>query len=198
MNVAFVNGGILGLTSFRHLAAPDIRGRFRDPRRHFVLTEDLSLLERVHAPAPLPADLAGSPGHGEPRPRALPPGTTTPGCRRAAGSWRRGLEHFDVLHFHRQATAYAQPRSDGEAAVHRVASTARRPASCRTRPAPLERGSLQFNVGATARCCAGPRQSSPRRAGRRTRSRGCTRTAATPVHVMPNPVTAGAVRPRRG
>jgi glycosyltransferase involved in cell wall biosynthesis len=104
--VAFVNGGILGLLSY----AGWLRRTFADDAEihaeHFVLTEDLStgerlarrlLCQRLWPPIPgtRNADLA--------RFRQ----EYSAGLQARRRLLARGLGHFDVLHFHRQATAYA-------------------------------------------------------------------------------------------
>jgi starch synthase len=103
--VAFVNGGILGLTSYARwlratLTADDVDAA------HIVLSEDLTFADRA-------------------RRRLLcqrvwfdPPGLANLDLARFRQEWHAGLlarrrliahgpASFDVLHFHRQATAYA-------------------------------------------------------------------------------------------
>jgi starch synthase len=104
--VAFVNGGILGLLSY----AAWLRRTFTDDRdlhaEHFVLTEDLSFTDRVvrrilaqrfwpDRLGPRNIDLA--------RYRL----ELNAGLLARRRLLARGLDRFDVLHFHRQATAYA-------------------------------------------------------------------------------------------
>lgn len=104
--VAFVNGGILGLLSY----ATWLRREFADGRdvhaEHFVLTERLTIRDRIERRllcAPLLPDVKGL--HNLDLAR----------LRRELNSGRlarrrllaRGLDDVDVLHFHRQATAYA-------------------------------------------------------------------------------------------
>lgn len=103
--VAFVNGGILGLLSY----AAWVRRRFSDvPDVHaefFVLSEQLSLGERVIRRAlcqRLAPDLPGWRNTDRLRYRA----ELNAGLLARRRLLARGLEHFDVLHFHRQATAY--------------------------------------------------------------------------------------------
>jgi alpha-maltose-1-phosphate synthase len=104
--VAFVNGGILGLLSYTGW----LRRTFADDRdihaEHFVLSENLPIRERlvrrILSQQLLP-DLRGWHNADLARfRRELNAGLQARGRLRA-----RGIEHFDVLHFHRQATAYA-------------------------------------------------------------------------------------------
>ena len=104
--VAFVNGGILGLRSY----ATWLRHAFDASRdlhaEHLVLTENLTTRERIIRRllcAPLLPDISGLHNADLSRFR----------CEYNAGLVARrrllaqGLDRFDVLHFHRQATAYA-------------------------------------------------------------------------------------------
>jgi glycosyltransferase involved in cell wall biosynthesis len=93
---AFVNGGILGLLSYANW----LRRAFADARdlhaEHFVLSENLTIRDRVI------------------RRLLCAPGLPLTRYRRELHSGllarrrllARGLERFDVLHFHAQATAY--------------------------------------------------------------------------------------------
>jgi glycosyltransferase involved in cell wall biosynthesis len=103
--VAFVNGGILGLTSYARWLRATLTPDDADAV-HIVLSEDLSLADRV-------------------RRRLVcqrlwfdPPGLANLDLARFRQEWHAGLlarrrlaahgpGSFDVLHFHRQATAYA-------------------------------------------------------------------------------------------
>jgi glycosyltransferase involved in cell wall biosynthesis len=104
--VAFVNGGILGLLSY----ADWLRATFETDREihaeHFVLTEDLSLADRAIRRvlcARLWPDLRGMRNADLARFRR----EYNSGLLARRRLLARGLDHFDVLHFHRQATAYA-------------------------------------------------------------------------------------------
>src|SRR4051812_42519791 len=104
--VAFVNGGILGLLSY----ATWLRRTFPDDAEihaeHFVLTEDLDLRDRIVRRVlcqKLWPDLPGM--HHVDLARYRREWNSGLIARRRLLA--RGLEHFDVLHFHRQATAYA-------------------------------------------------------------------------------------------
>ncbi len=103
--VAFVNGGILGLLSY----ATWLRHTFTDDRdihaEHFVLTENLSVRERAIRRVlcqRLWPDLAGAYNIDFTRFRH----EMNAGLLARRRLLARGTEHFDVLHFHRQATAY--------------------------------------------------------------------------------------------
>lgn len=104
--VAFVNGGILGLISY----AMWLRRAFADSwdvhAEHFVLTDDLTtrdrIVRRVLCQQLLP-DVDGF--HNLDLARFRREYNSGLAARRRLLA--RGLDHFDVLHFHRQATAYA-------------------------------------------------------------------------------------------
>jgi len=184
--VAFVNGGILGLTSYAHWA----RQAFSDSRdihaEHFVLSEDIPISERIVRRllcARLWPDL---------------PGTRNLDLARFRREWNAGLQarhrllargpdHFDVLHFHRQATAYAS--LDLMTRVPTIVSVDCTQ-SCVTHDATsaLERWSLDFNVrrdGAILRRAAAIVSTSHWTAHDIARLYPDCRT---PIHVMPNPV----------
>jgi len=184
--VAFVNGGILGLLSY----ASWLRRAFIDDRdihaEHFVLTEHLSardrLIRRVLS-ARLWPDFSGQ--HNVDLARFRREWNSGLLARRRLLA--RGIEHFDVLHFHRQATAYAS-----------LDVMARRPSivsldctqTCVLQDAKsdAERWSLAFNVrrdGDILRRAAAI-VSTSHWADRDVRRMypDCT----TPIHVMPNPV----------
>jgi starch synthase len=104
--VAFVNGGILGLAGY----AKWLRSVFPDDSairaEHFVLTEEMTWSERAIRRVMCQRiwlDLDGWANLDLARFRSeLHAGVQVRRRLRA-----RGIEHFDVLHFHRQATAYA-------------------------------------------------------------------------------------------
>jgi alpha-maltose-1-phosphate synthase len=95
--VAFVNGGILGLLSY----ARWVRNAFADGRdvhaEHFVLSEDVPFVERAIRRVLCMRAL--------PLPRYRK--ELNAGLQARRRLLARGLDRFDVLHFHRQATAYA-------------------------------------------------------------------------------------------
>jgi glycosyltransferase involved in cell wall biosynthesis len=103
--VAFVNGGILGLRSY----AMWLRRVFPDDRdihaEHFVITENLTLRERVIRRAlcqPLVPDIRGWRNVDRARFR----GELNAGLTARRRLLARGVDHFDVLHFCGQASAY--------------------------------------------------------------------------------------------
>jgi len=104
--VAFVNGGILGLLSY----AKWLRRTFADGRdihaEQFVLTEQLSLTERITRRV-LCQRLWPDPRGWRNVDLARFRQEFHAGLHARRRLLARGLEHFDVLHFHRQATAYA-------------------------------------------------------------------------------------------
>jgi len=104
--VAFVNGGILGLLSY----AKWLRRTFADDRdihaEHFVLTDQLSLPERITRRV-LCQRLWPDPRGWRNVDLARFRHEYHAGLQARRRLLARGLEHFDVLHFHRQATAYA-------------------------------------------------------------------------------------------
>jgi glycosyltransferase involved in cell wall biosynthesis len=104
--VAFVNGGILGLLSY----AAWLRRTITDDREihaeHFILTEDLTPRDRLVRRAlcaRLWPDRLGARNLDLARYRQ----ELNSGLLARRRLLARGLQHFDVLHFHRQATAYA-------------------------------------------------------------------------------------------
>lgn len=183
---AFVNGGILGLLSYANW----LRRAFPDDREihaeHFVLTEDLTPAERVVRRA-LCARLW---------PDALGPRNLDlaryrqemhSGLQARRRLLARGLEHFDVLHFHRQATAYAALDL-----MRRVPSIVSMDCTqtCVLQDArsAAERWSLGFNARRDGRIFRGAAAivSTSRWAERDLRQ--MYPDCRTPIHVMPNPV----------
>src|SRR5438105_3469718 len=184
--VAFVNGGILGLTSYAHWARHAFADSSDIHAEHFILSENVPISERIARRvlcARLWPDL---------------PGTRNLDLARFRREWNaglqarhrllaRGLVHFDVLHFHRQATAYAS--LDLMERVPAIIS-ADCTQSCMTQDATsaLERWSLGFNVrrdGAIMRRAAAIVSTSHWTADDIARLYPDCRT---PIHVMPNPV----------
>ena len=194
LRVAFVNGGILGLLSYAtwlrraFAGAPDIHAE------HFVLTEDLDVrdraIRRVLCQRLFP-DL---------------PGMHNVDLARLRREWNagliarrrllaRGLDHFDVLHFHRQATAYASlDLMEQRPSIVSMDCTQ----SCVLQDAgsAAERWALGFNVrrdGAILRRAAAI-VSTSRWAEREVRRMYPDVTA--PIHVLPNPVMLDLFDPR--
>lgn len=105
-SVAFVNGGILGLLAYANW----LRRTFTDDSElraeHFVLTENLSTRERIVRRALCArfwSDSLGARNLDLARFRR----ELNSGLQARQRLLARGLDHFDVLHFHRQASAYA-------------------------------------------------------------------------------------------
>lgn len=187
MNVAFVNGGILGLTAYATWLRQTFTGDSELHAEHFVLTEDLSIRERIVRRIlcqRLLPDAAGVRNLDLARFRQ----EYNAGLQARRRLLARGLEHFDVLHFHRQATAYASlDLMERRPAIVSIDCTQ----TCVLQDArtPLERWSLGFNVRRDG-------QVFRRAAAIVATSRWAERDVArmypgirAPIHVIPNPVT---------
>lgn len=185
--VAFVNGGILGLLSY----ATWVRQTFTDDSEihaeHFVLSENLPIRERIVRRIlcqRLLPDLAGMHNLDLARFRQ----EYNAGLQARGRLLARGLEHFDVLHFHRQATAYASlDLMEQRPSIVSIDCTQ----TCVLQDATsaAERWALEFNVrrdGEVFRRAAAIVATS--RWAEREVSRMYPGISA-PVHVMPNPVT---------
>jgi glycosyltransferase involved in cell wall biosynthesis len=184
--VAFVNGGILGLLSY----SAWLRGTFTDDREihaeHFVLTEKLTLRERAVRRAlclRLWPDRIGLRNLDLARYRQ----ELNSGIQARRRLLARGLERFDVLHFHRQASAYAS--LDLMARVPAIVSIdCTQTCVLQDAASALERWSLQFNVrrdGEILRRAAAI-VSTSRWAERDVRQ--LYPDVRAPIHVLPNPV----------
>jgi glycosyltransferase involved in cell wall biosynthesis len=184
--VAFVNGGILGLLSY----VTWLRRTFTDDREihaeHFVLTENLTIRERIVRRVlsqRLWPDRRGWHNVDYARfRRELNAGLQA--------RWRllaRGLEHFDVLHFHRQATAYAS--LDLMARVPSIVSIDCTQ-SCMLQDATTarERRSLHPNVARDGWIFDRARAIVSTSQWTKSEIERMYPRCATPIHVMPNPV----------
>jgi len=103
--VAFVNGGILGLSSYAAWLQPALAGRADIHAEYFLLTERLTLSERIRRRVMcqrLWPDPDGLRNLDYARYRQ----ELHTGLLARRRLLARGLAHFDVLHFHRQSTAY--------------------------------------------------------------------------------------------
>jgi glycosyltransferase involved in cell wall biosynthesis len=193
VRVGFVNGGILGLLSY----ATWLRRTFADDREihaeHFVLTEDLSLRERLVRRALCARvwpDRLGARNLDLARYRS----ERNSGHQARRRLLARGLDHFDVLHFHRQATAYgALDLMERLPSIVSVDCTQ----TCVLQDAtsPLERWSLGFNVrrdGEILKRAAAIVATS--RWAERDIRRLYPDCRAT-IHVLPNPVDLDAFAP---
>lgn len=184
--VAFVNGGILGLLSY----AGWLRRTFVDDREihaeHFVLTENLSLRERVVRRAlcaPLWPDWLGARNLDLARYRQ----ELNSGLQARQRLLARGVDNFDVLHFHRQASAYAS--LDLISRIPSIISIdCTQTCVLQDATTALERWSLQFNVRRDGEILR-------RAAAIVSTSRWAEREVhrlypdcRAPIHVLPNPV----------
>lgn len=191
--VAFVNGGILGLQSY----AVWVRRAFADgtdlTAEQIVLTEDVPFVERAIRRvlcARLVPDLAGWRNIDLARYRS----ELNAGFQARRRLVARGLDRFDVLHFHRQATAYASLD-----VIERVPSIVSIDCtqSCVLQDATtaLERWALGFNVrrdGEIFRRAAAIVSTSRWAANELRRMYPDCRA---PIEVLPNPVPLDAFDP---
>jgi glycosyltransferase involved in cell wall biosynthesis len=184
--VAFVNGGILGLLAY----AKWLRETFVDDSEihaeHFVLSENLPVRERLVRRIlcqRLSPDFSGTRNLDLARFRR----EYNAGLQARRRLQARGLEHFDVLHFHRQATAYASlDLMEQRPAIVSIDCTQ----TCVLQDASssLERWSLQFNVRRDGEIF---RRAAAIVATSRWTEREVVRMYPDirgPLHVMPNPV----------
>jgi alpha-maltose-1-phosphate synthase len=186
LRVAFVNGGILGLTSYAMWARRAFADGGEIHAEHFVLSEDLPIGERIVRRIlcqQLWPDLRGSRNLDLARFRR----ELNSGLQARHRLLGRGLEHFDVLHFHRQATAYAS--LDLMARVPSIVSLdCTQTCVLQDAASALERWSFQFNVrrdGEILERAAAIVSTSRWAADDIRRMYPACRT---PIHVMPNPV----------
>jgi glycosyltransferase involved in cell wall biosynthesis len=168
-----------------------LRRTFSDDREihaeHFVLTEDLSPRERIVRRAlctRLWPDALGARNLDLARYRS----ELNSGLQARRRLLARGLEHFDVLHFHRQATAYAS--LDLMQRVPSIVSMdCTQTCVLQNTKSTLERWSLGFNVrrdGEIFRRAAAIVATSQWAAGDLRRMYP---DCGTEIHVLPNPVT---------
>ena len=185
--VLFVNGGILGLVSFHDFLAETLPRQSAIDGRQLVLTENLTVIDRVIRRALCQRlwidgafglrniDLARFR-------HELHAGLLARRRIRAAR-----VERFDVLHFHRQATAYGS--LDLMRTIPSVVSIdCTQDCVIQDAGSAAERASYGLNVHADgaifARAAAIIATSSWAKEALNRRYPGCT----TPVHVLPNPV----------
>jgi len=184
--VAFVNGGILGLTSYANWARKAFAAGGDIHAEHFVLSENLPVSERIVRRVlcqRLWPDFDGSHNLDLARFRQ----ELNAGLQARHRLLARGLDDFDVLHFHRQATAYASlDLLDRRPAIVSIDCTQ----TCVMQDAmsALERWSLGFNVrrdGEILRRAAAIVSTSHWTADD---VRRLYPDCMTPIHVMPDPV----------
>jgi len=175
--VAFVNGGILGLLSYSNWLRRVFAGDRDLHAEHFVLSENLTVRDRVVRRllcAPL-------------LPLTRYRREMNSGLLARRRLLARGLEHFDVLHFHRQATAYAS-LDLMEQLPSIVSLDCTQTCVLQDATGDAERWSLGFNVrrdGEVLRRAAAI-VSTSRWAERDMRQ--VYPYCETPIHVMPSPV----------
>ena len=184
--VAFVNGGILGLLSYAAWLRRTFDGGGGIHVEHFVLTEHLSTRERIQRRAlcaRLWPDRLGVRNLDLARYRQ----ELNSGLLARQRLLARGLEHFDVLHFHRQASAYAAlDLMDRVPSIVSIDCTQ----TCVLQDATTaaERWSLGFNLrrdGAILRRAAAIVSTSQWTA---RDVRRLYPDVTAPIHVLPNPV----------
>jgi alpha-maltose-1-phosphate synthase len=184
--VAFVNGGILGLTSYASWVERTFAGSSEIQAEHFVLTENLAVSERIVRRIlcqQLWPDLRGTRNLDLARYRR----EMNSGLQARHRLRARGIEHFDVLHFHRQATAYAS--LDFMTRVPSIVSIdCTQTCVLQDATSAAERWSLGFNVRRDGEILN-------RAAAIVSTSRWTAHDVErlypecrTPIHVMPNPV----------
>ncbi|HEX9367802.1 MAG TPA: glycosyltransferase family 4 protein [Vicinamibacterales bacterium] len=187
--VAFVNGGILGLTSYANWVRQTFGDSWDIHAEHFVLSEDLLLSERIVRRIlcqKLWPDLPGAHNLDLARFRR----ELSSGLQARHRLLARGLQHFDVLHFHRQATAYVS--LDLMARLPSIVSIdCTQTCVVQDATSALERWSYRFNVRRDGEILK-------RAAAIVSTSRWTARDVHllypdcdTPIHVMPNPVQFG-------
>jgi len=184
--VAFVNGGILGLLSY----AKWLRHTFTDDRElhaeHFILTENLTLTERIVRRV-LCQRLWPDPRGLHNLDLARFRQEFSAGLQARRRLLARGVEHFDLLHFHRQATAYASlDLMHRRPAIVSMDCTQR--CALQMTTSDLERRSLAPNIRRDGRIFerAAAIVATSEWAARDMRD--MYPSLRTPIHVMPNPV----------
>jgi starch synthase len=184
--VAFVNGGILGLLSY----ATWLRRAFADARdvqaEHFILTEQLTARDRIIRRLLCQRLWPDPPGlHNLDLARFRQELNAGWEARRRLQA--RGLARFDVLHFHRQATAYGS--LDMMTRVPSIVSVdCTQTCVLQDATTAVERWSLGFNLRRDGEIFR-------RAAAIVSTSRWAEQSmrllypeCPTPIHVMPNPV----------
>jgi glycosyltransferase involved in cell wall biosynthesis len=184
--VAFVNGGILGLTSYASWVQRTFADSLELHAEHFVLSENLSVSERIVRRIlcqGLWPDLRGSRNLDLARFRR----EMNAGLQARHRLRARGVGHFDVLHFHRQATAYAS-LDFMERVPSIVSIDCTQTCVLQDATTALERWSLGFNVRRDGEIL---RRAKAIVSTSRWTAKDVERMypdCRTPIHVMPNPV----------
>src|SRR6187431_391111 len=193
LRVAFVNGGILGLLSYASWLRRTFEGDREIHAEHFVLTENLDVRDRAVRRIlcqKLFPDLPGMHNVDLARLRREWNAGLTARRRLLA----RGLDRFDVLHFHRQATAYAS-LDLMEQRPSIVSMDCTQSCMMQDTESAAERWALGFNVrrdGAILRRAAAIVSTSH---WAEQEVRRLYPDCATPIHVMPNPVMLDLFEP---
>jgi glycosyltransferase involved in cell wall biosynthesis len=194
LRVAFVNGGILGLLSYASWLRRTFEGDREIHAEHVVLTENLDVRDRAVRRIlcqKLFPDLPGMHNVDLARLRREWNAGLTARRRLLA----RGLDRFDVLHFHRQATAYAS-LDLMEQRPSIVSMDCTQSCMMQDTESAAERWALGFNVrrdGAILRRAAAIVSTSH---WAEHEVRRLYPDCATPIHVMPNPVMLDLFDPR--
>jgi glycosyltransferase involved in cell wall biosynthesis len=192
--VAFVNGGILGLTSYANWVRRTFSDSWDIDAEHFVLSQDLTLSERLVRRIlcqQLWPDFAGSRNLDLARFRR----EMNAGLQARRRLLARGIDRFDVLHFHRQATAYASlDLMDRVPSI--VSLDCTQVCVLQDTTSALERWSLQFNARRDGEILerAAAIVSTSRWTEQDVRQR--YPRCRAPICVMPNPVQLDLFDPR--
>lgn len=192
--VAFINGGILGLLSY----AGWVRRAFANDRdihaEHFVLTEHLTIRERLIRRAlcqGLLPEIEGAHNLDLARLRR----EYNSGLMARHRLLARGLENFDVLHFHRQATAYASldlmERRPSIVSIDCTQTCALQSVHSRA-----ERWSLGFNMRRDGEIFARASAIVATSHWAADDLRSIYPACPAPIHVLPNPVMLDLFDPR--
>lgn len=191
--VAFVNGGILGLLSYANWVRDAFDGGGELDAEHFVLSENPPFVERAIRRvlcARVFPDVRGWHNIDLARYRR----ELNAGLQARRRLLARGVDDFDVLHFHRQATAYASldlmERVPSIVSIDCTQSCVLKDATTNR-----ERWSLGFNVRRDGEIFrrAFAIVSTSHWAERELRR--MYPDCAAPIHVMPNPVALDAFDP---
>lgn len=184
--MAFVNGGILGLLSYANWVRRAFAGGADIHAEHFVLSEEVPFLERAIR-RPLCMRLFPSFAGWHNVDLARYRRELNAGLQARRRLRRSGVDRFDVIHFHRQATAYASldlmERIPSIVSIDCTQSCVLQDAT-----SARERWSLGFNVRRDGEIFrrAFAIVSTSRWAERELRR--MYPDCRAPIHVMPNPV----------
>ena len=184
--VAFVNGGILGLLTYARWLRRAFEGAHDVHAEHFILTEDLALTERITRRV-LCQRLWPDPRGWRNLDLARFRQEYHAGLQARRRLLARGLDHFDVLHFHAQPTAYASlDLMRQRPSIVSIDCTQR--CAMQTMTSAVERRTLRPNIHRDGRIFqrAAAIVSPSEWAARDLRQ--MYPEVQTPIHVMPTPV----------